>query len=53
MDRALKTLIIDDEPGAAADLAQLVRALPDVTLLAVVEGSEKAIASIEELAPDE
>ncbi len=48
----LNTIIIDDEPGAAADLAQLVRSLPGVALQAVINDPAKAVETVGELAPD-
>lgn len=52
MDRALKTLIVDDEPIARQVLREGLEPLPDIELAGEAENGKEALQKIEELQPD-
>ncbi len=52
MDRALKTLIVDDEPVARRVLREELELLPDVLIVGEAENGKEALRLIFELEPD-
>jgi two-component system, LytTR family, response regulator len=48
----LRAVIVDDEPVAVRRLAALLRAVPELELVATASGGEEGLAAIERTAPD-